>query len=63
VTYHPSDDLNYLMAPAITLGNDVEVRYWTLELGVSEAKLREAIATVGAGEVFVRAYLLGAMSR
>ncbi|WP_203321755.1 DUF3606 domain-containing protein [Pseudoxanthomonas beigongshangi] len=31
----------------IALGQDYEVRYWTQRFGVSESKLRQAVAAVG----------------
>jgi hypothetical protein len=41
----------------ISLGEDYEVRYWTKALGVSEERLREAVAEVGHMAADVRAYL------
>jgi hypothetical protein len=49
-------------APSILLGQDSEVRYWTHELGVDEALLRRAIASVGADEIGVRGYLMQALA-
>ncbi len=41
----------------ISLSEDYEVRDWSESLGVSEAKLREAVAAVGNGADKVRDYL------
>lgn len=44
-------------ASKISLTEKWEIEYWTHELGVSEAKLREAISKVGNGAAAVREYL------
>ncbi len=41
----------------IALNEDYEVRYWTQELGVSVAKLQEAVQAVGHSADKVREYL------
>ena len=41
----------------INLSEDYEVRDWSASLGVSEAKLREAVGAVGNGADKVREYL------
>ncbi|MDM0049941.1 DUF3606 domain-containing protein [Variovorax sp. J22R115] len=41
----------------INVNEDHEVRYWTQALGVSEAKLREAVAAVGVSADAVRQHL------
>lgn len=43
----------------INLNEDYEVRYWTQELGVSEAQLRAAVKEVGSWAGAVRAHLNG----
>jgi hypothetical protein len=42
----------------INVDEPYEVRYWTEALGVSEAKLREAVIAVGTSADAVRRYLL-----
>ena len=37
----------------ISLTEDYEIRYWIEALGVSEAKLREAVQAVGHGVIFI----------
>jgi hypothetical protein len=44
-------------ASLISLTEEHEVRYWTGALGVSEARLREAVEAVGHGAAAVREYL------
>jgi Protein of unknown function (DUF3606). len=44
-------------ASKISLTERWEIEYWTQVLGVSEAKLREAIRKVGNGAAAVREYL------
>ena len=41
----------------INVNEDHEIRYWTQTLGVSEGKLREAVAAVGVGADEVRQHL------
>ncbi|HYG05724.1 MAG TPA: DUF3606 domain-containing protein [Stenotrophomonas sp.] len=41
----------------INLSEDYEVRYWTEALGVSEARLREAVQAVGSSAEAVREHL------
>lgn len=41
----------------IALHEDYEVRYWTRELGVSEAQLRDAVREVGHSAEKVREHL------
>jgi hypothetical protein len=41
----------------INLNEDYEVAYWTKELGVSKAKLAEAVAAVGKSAAAVRKHL------
>ncbi|MCX2945891.1 DUF3606 domain-containing protein [Rahnella perminowiae] len=41
----------------INLNESWEVSYWTQALGVTEAKLRQAVAAVGSGTAKVKAYL------
>jgi len=41
----------------ISLTEEWEVRYWTKELGVTEAQLRAAVNAVGHGVAAVRAHL------
>ena len=41
----------------ISLGQDHEVRYWTRELGVSDAELRMAVAMAGSSADDVRRFL------
>ena len=41
----------------ISLGQDHEVRYWTQELGVSDAELRMAVAMAGSAAEDVRRFL------
>lgn len=41
----------------INVNEDHEVRYWTQALGVSEEKLREAVAEVGVSADAVRQHL------
>jgi len=41
----------------ISLSEDYEIRDWTQSLGVSEARLREAVSAVGDSADKVRAYL------
>ena len=41
----------------IALGQPHEVAYWTKALGVTEARLRKAVAAVGSSAVKVRAWL------
>jgi hypothetical protein len=41
----------------INVNEDHEIRYWTQALGVSEEKLREAVAAVGVGADAVRQHL------
>lgn len=41
----------------INLNEDYEVKYWTKELGVSEARLRAAVAAVGVMAADVRKHL------
>jgi len=41
----------------ISLSERYEVEYWTKALGVSESKLREAVARVGKSAAAVRKYL------
>jgi uncharacterized protein DUF3606 len=41
----------------INLNQKWEIDYWTRELGVSEEKLRQAVAIVGNSAAAVRAYL------
>jgi hypothetical protein len=43
----------------VNIDEPYEVRYWTQALGVSEAKLREAVVAVGTSADAVRRYLLG----
>ena len=44
-------------AQRINLSEDYEVRYWTKTLGISEARLREAVGRVGVMAQDVRADL------
>lgn len=44
-------------ASKISLTEKWEVEYWTAALGVSEAKLREAVKTVGHAAASVRKHL------
>ena len=41
----------------INLSEDYEVQYWTKELGVTEERLKEAVAAVGFSADKVREYL------
>jgi uncharacterized protein DUF3606 len=41
----------------INVKEDYEVKYWTKELGVSEAQLRAAVAAVGVQAADVRKHL------
>ena len=41
----------------ININEDHEIRYWTKALGVSEEKLREAVAAVGVSADAVRQHL------
>jgi hypothetical protein len=41
----------------ININQDHEVRYWTQQLGVTSAKLREAVQTVGPMVKDVKSYL------
>lgn len=41
----------------INLNEEYEIRYWSKEFGVTEARLREAIAAVGVSSAKVREYL------
>ena len=41
----------------INLAEDHEVRYWTKELGITEAQLRAAVQAVGVSATAVRAHL------
>lgn len=41
----------------INLSQEHEVRYWSEELGVSEEKLRDAVAAAGSSVEKVRAHL------
>lgn len=55
-----SDDLNnrgQQDRARINLNEDHELRYWTEALGVSEARLRQAVQAVGVSADAVRAYL------
>jgi hypothetical protein len=48
---HPLD------AKRIDINDPTEVRNWTKALGVTEAKLREAVRAVGTSSAAVRKYL------
>ncbi|MBW5800823.1 DUF3606 domain-containing protein [Halomonas elongata] len=55
-----SDDLTHPGAPdpdKVNIGQRHEVDYWTQRLGVTEAKLREAVNAVGIMVKDIRAYL------
>ncbi|MBB1598910.1 DUF3606 domain-containing protein [Variovorax sp. UMC13] len=44
-------------AARVNLNEEHELRYWTRSLGVTEAKLRSAVAAAGVMSKDVRAYL------
>ncbi|MBB5712452.1 DUF3606 domain-containing protein [Sphingomonas xinjiangensis] len=57
-----SDNKNNVGSPdrdRISLSEDYEVRDWAKSLGVSEARLREAVGAVGNSADKVREYLKG----